>query len=41
VASVAAGVAYAPDPVLDPRDAAVVALVERVRSQFDPHGVLV
>jgi glycolate oxidase FAD binding subunit len=41
VASVAAGVAYAPDPVPDPRDAAVVALLERVRSQFDPQGVLV
>jgi glycolate oxidase FAD binding subunit len=41
VASVAAGVAYVPDPVPDPRDDAVLALVERVRSGFDPQGVLV
>jgi hypothetical protein len=41
VASVAAGVAYVPDPVADPRDDAVLALIERVRSQFDPQGVLV
>ena len=38
---VAAGVAYVPEPVADPRDPAEVALAERVRGQFDPQGVLV
>jgi glycolate oxidase FAD binding subunit len=41
VVRVAAGVAYVPEPVADPRDPAEVALVERVRAQFDPQGVLV
>ena len=40
VVRVAAGVAYVPVPVADPRDPAVVALAERIRAQFDPHGVL-
>jgi len=38
---VSAGVAYVPEPVADPRDAAEVALAERVRAQFDPAGTLV
>ena len=41
VVRVAAGVAYVPEPVADPRDPAEVALVERVRAAFDPEGVLV
>jgi glycolate oxidase FAD binding subunit len=41
VVRVSAGVAYVPEPVADPRDAAEVALAERVRAQFDPKGVLV
>jgi glycolate oxidase FAD binding subunit len=40
VVRVAAGVAYVPDSVPDPRDEAVLRLTERVRSQFDPAGVL-
>jgi hypothetical protein len=38
---VAAGVAYVPEPVADPRDPAEIALAERVRAAFDPRGVLV
>jgi glycolate oxidase FAD binding subunit len=41
VVRVAAGVAYVAEPMADPRDPAEVALVERVRAQFDPQGVLV
>jgi glycolate oxidase FAD binding subunit len=41
VVRVSAGVAYVPTPVPDPRDPAEVALVERLRAQFDPAGVLV
>jgi glycolate oxidase FAD binding subunit len=41
VVRVAAGVAYVATAVPDPRDPAEVALAERVRAQFDPHGVLV
>jgi glycolate oxidase FAD binding subunit len=41
VVRVAAGVAYVPEPVADPRDPAEVALAERVRAEFDPQGVLV
>jgi glycolate dehydrogenase FAD-binding subunit len=41
VVRVAAGVAYVAAPLPDPRDPAEVALVERVRAQFDPQGVLV
>jgi glycolate oxidase FAD binding subunit len=41
VVRVSAGVAYVADPVADPRDPLEVALVERVRAQFDPAGVLV
>jgi glycolate oxidase FAD binding subunit len=40
VVRVAAGVAYVPEEIEDPRDAAEVALAERVRAQFDPQGVL-
>jgi glycolate oxidase FAD binding subunit len=40
VVRVSAGVAYVRDPVADPRDEAEVALAERVRAAFDPHGVL-
>jgi glycolate oxidase FAD binding subunit len=40
VVRVAAGVAYVPSPVADPRDPAEMALAERVRAQFDPQGVL-
>jgi glycolate oxidase FAD binding subunit len=40
VVRVAAGVAYVPGPVADPRDPAEVALAERVRAAFDPAGVL-
>jgi len=40
VVRVAAGVAYVPTPVADPRDPAEIALAERVRAQFDPAGVL-
>jgi FAD/FMN-containing dehydrogenase len=41
VVRVSAGVAYLPQRVQDRRDPAEVALVERVRAQFDPQGVLV
>jgi glycolate oxidase FAD binding subunit len=40
IVRVAAGVAYVPEPVADPRDPAEIALVERIRARFDPHGVL-
>jgi glycolate oxidase FAD binding subunit len=40
VVRVSAGVAYVPEPVPDPRDAAELALAERVRAAFDPAGVL-
>ena len=35
------GIAYVADPVPDARPAAVLQLVERVRREFDPQGVLV
>jgi FAD/FMN-containing dehydrogenase len=41
VVRVAAGVAYVPGEVADPRDPGEIALAERVRAQFDPAGVLV
>jgi glycolate oxidase FAD binding subunit len=41
VVRVSAGVAYVPEPVADPRDPVEIALVERIRSRFDPQGVLV
>ncbi len=41
VVRVSAGVAYVRKPVADPRDPAEVALVERLRAQLDPAGVLV
>ncbi len=41
VVRAAAGVAYVPEPVPDPRDEALLALTERVRAAFDPKGVLV
>jgi glycolate oxidase FAD binding subunit len=41
VVRVSAGVAYVSEPVADPRDPAEIALVERIRAQFDPAGVLV
>jgi glycolate oxidase FAD binding subunit len=40
VVRVSAGVAHVREPVSDLRDASEVALVERVRGQFDPQGVL-
>jgi glycolate oxidase FAD binding subunit len=40
VVRVAAGVAYVPEPVADPRDPAEIALAERVRAAFDPDGLL-
>ena len=40
VVRVAAGVAYVPEPIDDPRDPAEIALAERVRAAFDPDGVL-
>jgi hypothetical protein len=40
VVRVAAGVAYVTHPVADPRDPVEIALVERIRAQFDPAGVL-
>ena len=40
VVRVSAGVAYVPEAAPDPRDAPAVALVERIRAQFDPAGVL-
>jgi glycolate oxidase FAD binding subunit len=39
VVRVAAGVAYVPHPVPDPRDPAEIALLERIRAEFDPDGV--
>ncbi len=41
VVRVSSGVAYVPEPVPDPRDPAEIALVERIRAQFDPAGILV
>jgi glycolate oxidase FAD binding subunit len=41
IVRVSAGVAYVPEPVPDPRDAGELALLERIRAQFDPRGVLV
>jgi glycolate oxidase FAD binding subunit len=41
VVRLSAGVAYVRDPVPDPRDPGEVALVERVRAELDPAGVLV
>lgn len=35
-----AGAAWVPDPVADPRSAAVLALEERIRRELDPQGVL-
>jgi glycolate dehydrogenase FAD-binding subunit len=40
VVRVSAGVAYVAETVPDPRDPAEAALAERVRTQFDPDGVL-
>ena len=40
VVRVAAGVAYVPQEVEDPRDHGEIALAERVRAHFDPAGVL-
>jgi glycolate dehydrogenase FAD-binding subunit len=40
VVRLSAGVAYLRDPVPDQRDPAEVALVERVRAELDPAGVL-
>jgi glycolate oxidase FAD binding subunit len=40
VVRVSAGVAYVREPVPDPRDPAETALVERVRAELDPAGVL-
>jgi glycolate oxidase FAD binding subunit len=41
VVRVSAGVAYVPEPVPDPRAAPELALVERIRAELDPAGVLV
>jgi glycolate oxidase FAD binding subunit len=41
VVRVSAGVAYVSEPVPDPRDPAELALIERVRAEFDPRGVFV
>ncbi len=41
VVRVSAGVAHVPEPVPDPRDPVEIALVERVRAELDPAGVLV
>ena len=41
IVRVAAGVAYVPHEVPDPRDPVEIALVERIRAAFDPGGVLV
>jgi glycolate oxidase FAD binding subunit len=41
VVRVAAGVAYVQEEVPDSRDPGEIALVERIRAQFDPGGVLV
>jgi glycolate oxidase FAD binding subunit len=40
VVRVAAGVAYVGEPTTDPREPELMRLVERVRSEFDPRGVL-
>jgi glycolate oxidase FAD binding subunit len=40
VVRVSAGVAYVPEPVPDPRDPAELAVLERLRAEFDPAGVL-
>ena len=40
VVRVSAGVAYVREPVPDPRDPVELALVERVRAELDPAGVL-
>jgi len=40
VVRVSAGVAYVGEPVPDPRDPAELALVERVRAELDPAGIL-
>jgi glycolate oxidase FAD binding subunit len=40
VVRVSAGVAYVREPVPDPRDPVELALVERVRAQLDPAGLL-
>jgi len=40
VVRVAAGVAYVSDTLPDPRGDALLALTERLRAAFDPHGVL-
>jgi len=40
VVRVSAGVAYVHDPVPDSRDPVELALVERVRAELDPAGVL-
>jgi glycolate dehydrogenase FAD-binding subunit len=41
IVRVAAGIAHVPEPVSDPRDPAELALVERIRAELDPEGVLV
>jgi glycolate oxidase FAD binding subunit len=41
VVRVSAGVAYVPESAPDPRDPSEIALVERLRAQFDPAGVFV
>jgi glycolate dehydrogenase FAD-binding subunit len=41
VVRVGDGVAYVPEPVDDPRDAVELALVERIKAQLDPAGILV
>jgi glycolate oxidase FAD binding subunit len=40
VVRVSAGVAYVGEPVPDPRDPVELALVERIRAELDPAGVL-
>ena len=40
VVRVSAGLAYVPGTAADPRDPAELALLERIRAQFDPAGVL-
>jgi glycolate dehydrogenase FAD-binding subunit len=37
---VSAGVAYVDEPAADPRDPVELALLERIRAEFDPAGVL-
>jgi len=41
VVRVSAGVAYVPAPVPNPRDPAELAVLERIRAELDPAGVLV